>query len=53
MLVAVREKVAALKRQGRPLEDTIAAKPTAAFDPEWGQWIVVAAQFTRLAYAGV
>ncbi len=53
MLVAVSEKVAALKRQGRPLEDTIAAKPTTAFDPEWGQWIVGAAQFTRLVYAGV
>ncbi len=53
MLVAVREKVAALKRQGRTLEDTIAAKPTAAFDPGWGQWIVGPASFTKLVYAGV
>jgi hypothetical protein len=53
MLVAVREKVAALKRQGRTLQDTLAAKPTAAFDPEWGQWIVGPANFTKLVYAGV
>jgi glyoxylase-like metal-dependent hydrolase (beta-lactamase superfamily II) len=53
MLVAVREKVAALKRQGRTLEDTLAAKPTAAFDPTWGQGIVSPAWFTKLVYAGV
>ena len=53
MLVAVREKVATLKRQGRTLEDTLAAKPTAAFDPEWGQWIVGPANFAKLVYAGV
>src|SRR5215813_4710644 len=32
MLVAIREAVAKLKQQGRSLEDTIAAKPNAAFD---------------------
>jgi hypothetical protein len=32
MLVGIREKVAALKKQGKSLEDTVAAKPTAAYD---------------------
>jgi glyoxylase-like metal-dependent hydrolase (beta-lactamase superfamily II) len=53
MLVAVREKVAILKRRGRTLEDTLAAAPTATFDPEWGQGIVSSASFTKLVYVGV
>ena len=36
MLVTVRGAVAALKKQGRTLEQTVAAKPTAAFDAKWG-----------------
>jgi hypothetical protein len=36
MLVATRDNVARLKQQGRSLDETIAAKPTAAFDAKWG-----------------
>ena len=36
MLVAIRENVAALKRQGRSRDETVAAKPTAAFDAKFG-----------------
>ena len=32
MLATIRDNVAKLKRQGRSLDETIAAKPTAAFD---------------------
>jgi glyoxylase-like metal-dependent hydrolase (beta-lactamase superfamily II) len=53
MLVAVREKVADLKRQGRTADDTIAAKPTAAFDTKWARFVVSPATFTKLVYAGV
>jgi glyoxylase-like metal-dependent hydrolase (beta-lactamase superfamily II) len=53
MLVAIRESVAALKKQGRSLDETIAAKPTAAFDAKWGQFAVSPALFTKLVYAGV
>jgi glyoxylase-like metal-dependent hydrolase (beta-lactamase superfamily II) len=53
MLVAVRERVAALKRQGRSLDETVAAKPTADFDAEWGRFAVSPALFTRLIYVGV
>ncbi len=53
MLVAVREKVAALKGQGRSPDETVAAKPTAAFDARWGRFAVSPALFTKLVYAGV
>ena len=53
MLVAIRENVATLKRQGRSLEETIAAKPTAAYDAKWGQFLMTPAIFTRLVYSGV
>ena len=53
MLVAIRDKVAALKRQGRTLDETIAAKPTAAYDAKWGQFAVNPALFTKLVYIGV
>jgi hypothetical protein len=35
------------------LEDTIAAKPTAAYDAKWGQFAVSPALFTKLVYMGV
>jgi glyoxylase-like metal-dependent hydrolase (beta-lactamase superfamily II) len=53
MLVAVRTKVAALKRQGRSLQDTIAANPTAQFDAKWGQFLTTPDAFTGFVYAGV
>ena len=53
MLVAVRENVAQLKAQGRSLDETVAAQPTAAFDARWGQFVITPALFTRLVYEGV
>jgi hypothetical protein len=53
MLVAVRDKVAALKKQGRSLDETIAARSTAIYDAKWGQFLVTPAMFTGLVYAGV
>src|SRR5262249_33159689 len=53
MLVAIRDNVARLKQQGRSLEEAIAAKPTAAFDAKWGQFVITPAFFTRLVYHGV
>jgi glyoxylase-like metal-dependent hydrolase (beta-lactamase superfamily II) len=52
MLVAIRENVAKLKQQGRSLDETIAAKPTAAFDAKWGQFVITPAFFTRMVYHG-
>jgi glyoxylase-like metal-dependent hydrolase (beta-lactamase superfamily II) len=53
MLVGVRENVAALKRQGRSRDETVVAKPTAAFDGKFGNWVIDPAFFTRLVYDGV
>jgi glyoxylase-like metal-dependent hydrolase (beta-lactamase superfamily II) len=53
MLTAIREKVAALKESGKSLERTVAAKPTADFDAEWGQWVTTPDAFTALVYQGV
>ena len=53
VLVAIRENVATLKRQGRSLDEAIAAKPTAAFDAKWGQFLITPALFTKLVYEGV
>lgn len=53
MLLAIHDSVARLKRQGRSPEETIAAKPTAAFDAKWGQFVITPAFFTRLVYEGI
>jgi glyoxylase-like metal-dependent hydrolase (beta-lactamase superfamily II) len=53
MLVTIRENVAGLKKQGRSLDETIAAKPSAAFDAKWGQFLTTPSAFTALVYAGV
>jgi len=53
VLVAIRDNVARLKRQERSLEAVIAARPTAAYDEKWGQFVITPALFTKLVYEGV
>ena len=53
MLVAIRDNVATLKKEGRSRDETVAAKPTAAFDAKWGNFVVDPGYFTRLVYEGV
>jgi hypothetical protein len=53
MLVDIHEKVSKLKLQGRSLDETIAAKPTATHDAKWGQFVITPALFTKLVYEGV
>ena len=53
MLIGVRENVAALKRQGRSLQDVVQAKPTAAYDAAWGGFVISPDLFTKLVYEGV
>jgi len=42
-----------LKKSGRTLEETVAAKPTAIHDAKWGQFVIDPAFFTKLVYEGV
>jgi len=53
MLAAIREKIANLKKQGKSLDEAVAAKPTAAYDAKWGGFVIDGDFFTRLVYAGV
>jgi glyoxylase-like metal-dependent hydrolase (beta-lactamase superfamily II) len=53
MLVGIRDNVAKLKLQGRSRNEAVAAKPTAAFDVKWGQFVIDPGFFTRLVYEGV
>src|SRR5262249_25098256 len=53
MLLTIREKVAALKKQGRSRDEVVAAKPTADYDPKWGRYVINGDFFTKLVYAGI
>jgi glyoxylase-like metal-dependent hydrolase (beta-lactamase superfamily II) len=53
MLVAIRDNVAKLKQQGKSRDEVVAAKPTAAFDAKWGQFVIDPGFFTRMVYEGV
>ena len=53
MLVGVRDNVAKLKKAGKTRDETVAAKPSAAFDAKFGQFVIDPGFFTRLVYEGV
>jgi glyoxylase-like metal-dependent hydrolase (beta-lactamase superfamily II) len=53
MLVTVRDNVAALKKQGKSIDEIVAAKPTAAFDAKWGNFVFNGDEFTKMVYAGL
>lgn len=52
VLAAIHDRVAALKREGRSLNEIVAAKPTAAYDAKWGRGFVNGEVFTKLVYKG-
>lgn len=53
VLVEIRDKVAALKKQGRTLADAVRARPGARYDAEWGQSFMSPSAFVELVYQGV
>lgn len=53
MLVTVQHNVYKLKKEGRSLADTVAAKPTAAFDDRFGKFVLDGSFFTKIVYADV
>ena len=53
MLSASRDKIAGLKKQGKTIDEVIAAKPTATFDEKWGKGFTTPEMFTRFVYQGV
>jgi len=53
VLVEIREKVAALKKQGKSLPEAVAAKPGARYDGEWGKLFQNPSDFVALVYQGL
>jgi len=53
MLVTIRDRVAALKKEGKSLDEIIAAKPTSVYDAKWTTAFITGDVFTKLVYAGV
>jgi glyoxylase-like metal-dependent hydrolase (beta-lactamase superfamily II) len=53
VLAAIRDRIAALKGEGKSLNEIVAAKPTAAYDAKWGTGFVNGEFFTKLVYKGV
>jgi len=53
LLVTVRDKVATLKKQGRSLDEVVAANPTAPYDSKWGGGFMSPRMFTGLVFEGV
>jgi hypothetical protein len=52
MLMKIHDRVAALKKEGRSLEEIVAAKPTAAYDSKWASSFITGDVFTKLVYTG-
>jgi glyoxylase-like metal-dependent hydrolase (beta-lactamase superfamily II) len=52
LLVTIYDRVAALKKEGKSLDQIIAAKPTAAYDSKWAGSFVNGDVFTKLVYDG-
>ncbi len=50
MLVKVRDRLAALKAEGKTVEEVVAAKPTADLDEKWGGGFMNHERFVSLAY---
>jgi len=53
VLTETRERVAALKKQGKSVQEVIAAKVSARYDEKWGGLFMSPAQFISLVYQGV
>ena len=53
VLVEIRDKVAALKKQGKSLPEVVAAKPGARYDAVWGSLFQNPSDFVALVYQGV
>jgi glyoxylase-like metal-dependent hydrolase (beta-lactamase superfamily II) len=53
ILTTIRDRVAALKKEGKSMDEIVAAKPTAAYDAKWGTGFVNGEFFTKLVYKGL
>jgi cyclase len=50
MLTAIRDNVSRLMKEGKTMEEVVAAKPTQAFDEKWGNGFLSPDRFAGLVY---
>ena len=53
MLVGTIGKIKALVKQGKTLEEIVAAKPTADFDERWGKGFIPPARYIEMVMKGL
>jgi len=53
VLVTIRDRVGALKKQGKSLDEVVATKPAAEYDAKWGTGFINGDFFTKLVYKGL
>jgi len=53
ILTTIRDRVAALKKEGKSLNEVVATKPAGAYDAKWGTGFINGDFFTKLVYKGV
>jgi glyoxylase-like metal-dependent hydrolase (beta-lactamase superfamily II) len=53
MLRTVRDRIAAAIAEGKSVEETLAASPTAEFDEKWSWEFISGEQLVRIVYAGL
>ncbi len=53
MLVGTIGRIKALAKQGKSLDDIVAAKPTAAFDERWGKGFIPPARYIEMVLKGL
>jgi glyoxylase-like metal-dependent hydrolase (beta-lactamase superfamily II) len=52
LLITIRDRISALKKEGKSLTEILAAKPTAAYDAKWAGLFINGDFFTKLVYKG-
>jgi glyoxylase-like metal-dependent hydrolase (beta-lactamase superfamily II) len=53
LLREAQDRIGRLKNRGLPLQEVIKARPTSAYDAQWGSFVVSPQLFTHLIYEGV
>jgi glyoxylase-like metal-dependent hydrolase (beta-lactamase superfamily II) len=53
VIVTIHDRVSALKKQGKSLDEIVATKPAAAYEAKWGGSFINGDFFTKLIYKGV
>jgi hypothetical protein len=53
LLVTLRDRISALKKEGKSLDEIVGLKPAAAYEARWGKAAIKGDSFTKLVYKGV